>query len=166
MTYSTFYLRMSNYSIVEVIMPTDKKTTQLAEIIFKTSRMMREHMGFKSEVGNLSMLQLQALLFLKKEHNAQMREIAQFFKIELPSATSLVDTLSKAKLVERKTDSDDRRIVRIILTEQGKALLKQAIKKRTKKIASILSYLSNEDKNDLLRIMQKLLDNLEKVYEK
>lgn len=147
-------------------MPTDKKTTQLAEVIFKASRMMREHMGFKSEVGNLSMLQLQALIFIKQHPSAHMREIANNFKIELPSATSLVDTLSKASLVERESDSNDRRVVKIILTEQGKALLKKAVKMRTKKIATVLSYLSTEDKNDLLRIMQKLLENLEKVYEK
>lgn len=147
-------------------MPTDKKTIQLAEVIFRTSRMMREHMGFKSEVGNLSMLQLQALLFLKKHPSVSMHEIADNFKIELPSATSLIETINKVGLVERKVDSQDRRIVRILLTEQGKTLLKQATKMRTKKIANILSYLSNEDKNDLLRIMQKLLENLEKVYEK
>jgi DNA-binding MarR family transcriptional regulator len=147
-------------------MPTDPKTIQLAEVIFKGSRMMREHMGFKSEVGNLSMLQMQVLLFVKQRPSAHMREIADNFKIELPSATSLIDTLSKAKLVDRKIDSRDRRIVRINLTTQGKELLAQAVKERTKKIANILSYLSNEDKSDLLRIMQKLLENLEKIYEK
>lgn len=147
-------------------MPTDTKTIQLAEIIFKASRLMREHMGFKSEVGNLSMLQLQALIFIKRHPNAHMREIANNFKIELPSATSLIDTLTKASLVERESDSRDRRVVKITLTEEGKTLLKQAVKMRTKKIATILSYLSNEDKSDLLRIMRKLLKNLEDVYEK
>lgn len=140
--------------------------TQLVEEIFKFSRFMKGQMCFDTALLRLSMLQLQALVFLKRHDKAQMSEIATNFKIELPSATSLVHKLSTLHLVERQADEKDRRLVRIVLTKKGKALLDQAMKERSKKISNTLSYLSEADRKDLLRIMQKLVATMEKIYEK
>ncbi len=139
--------------------------SELIESIFRLSRLMKENMCYSSELTTLSLLQLQALIFLNKKKNAQMREIAEQFKIEMPTATSLINKLSTAKLILRQEDSKDRRLVRIVLTEQGKTLLDKAMKERTKKMHFLLSYLSDNDKIELLRIIQLLTKQMEKQDE-
>jgi|SRR5579883_775811 len=147
-------------------MSNNELNNNLVEEIFKFSRHMKEQMCVDSELMRLSMLQLQALVFLKKNERAQMSEIASHFNIELPSATSLINKLCKLNLVARKADENDRRMVRIELTKQGKELLEQAMIERSKKIKKTLSYLSESDRRELLRIMKKVTDTIEKEYEK
>ncbi len=144
----------------------DTQTTKLIEEMFTLSRLMKDQMAIHSKVGNLTFLQLQTLVFIAKTPTCQMSDIAAKFKIELPSATSSIKTLVNAKLVARKTDPKDRRLVRINLTTSGEKLFKDAIKERTKKMQVFLSHLSTEDKSDLLRILQKMIATIERVYEK
>src|SRR5690349_6388385 len=126
-------------------------TNKLIEVMFKVSRFMKS-MHYKSPLVNLSMIQLQALIFLKHNPSAQMSDIATHFRIELPSATSLVNKLHEMELVERQTDDKDRRLVRIDLTNTGQTLLKDAMIERNKKIETLLSYVAESDKDELLRI--------------
>lgn len=135
--------------------------TSLIEAIFKLSRFMREGIMCNNDLTHLSMLQLQALVFLKKHKDSQMGEIAENFSIELPSATSLVNKLVKADLVLRKTDKKDRRLVRITLTQKGDSLLKKAMEEKTNRIKQNLTTLTQKDKEDLLRITQKMVQRME-----
>lgn len=147
-------------------MPSTQINSNLVEEIFKFSRLLKGDMRFDSEFSKLSMLQIQALVFLKKHNNAQMGEIAQYFNIELPSATSLINKITKLGLAERKADKKDRRLVLIALTKEGTTLLQKAMEERSKKLTKTLSYLSEKDKQELLRIMKTVTDTMEKDYEK
>jgi len=140
--------------------------TQLIEAIFEFSRNLKGEMSYDCHIMHLSMLQLQVLLHLKHSPASQMSEIATKFHIELPSATSLINTLKKAKLVVRKTDEKDRRLVRISLTQSGEDMLTDAMKERNKKVSTTLQHLSQEDKITLLSILQKLIVKMEVKNEK
>lgn len=140
--------------------------SQLTEAIFTMSRLMKDQMSRTSQAGNLTIVQLQTLVFLKQHPHVPMSEIANYFKIELPSATSLINKLVREKLVTRKLDPKDRRLVRITLTDKGKNLLTQGMKERSRKIEKNLSYLSQEDKTNLLAILKKMIEKMEEQYEK
>lgn len=140
--------------------------TELIEKIFTLSRFMKGNMAYSSDLIHLSLLQLQTLIFLHKTTNAQMRDIAEKFKIEMPTATDLITKLVKKKLVQRNIDEKDRRMVRISLTSQGKILLTDAMKQRNKKLTRILSYLSTKDKEQLLAILSLLIVKMEEEHEK
>ncbi len=139
---------------------------QLAEIIFSFSRVMKEEMTFDSETSQLTVLQLQALILIKKKKILSMSDIADQFKISLPTATVLSDKLVKTKLVKRARSKSDRRIVNVLLTEKGEVVLTKAIRQRHQKINKMLSYLSLKDKRQILRIMKNLSGKIEKAYEK
>jgi len=144
----------------------DIKQSPMADAIFTLSKLMKEHMTECLKTIHVSILQLQALVFLHMKKNAQMSEIANHFKIELPSATSLINKLVEMNLVTRKADKEDRRLVRISLTKQGETLLSEGLRARAKHMEHILSFLSQADKKELLRIIQKLIQALEKKHEK
>jgi DNA-binding MarR family transcriptional regulator len=111
------------------------------------------------------MLQVQALVSIKKG-NVSMSEIAHKFNIELPSATSLINKLYEMKLVKRYTDEKDRRLVNLSLTKKGNGMLNGLMKKKLEHAKQMLSYLSKEDKKQLFLIIQKIVKQFGKAYEK
>jgi len=140
---------------------TEVNTFELVDLMFKTFRLMKDEMSFTNNLTHLSILQIQTLIFLKQNKKNSMSDIAQYFHIELPSATSLLNKLCDQKLVERYEDENDRRLVMISLTDEGKKLLQQAMNQRRKKLEKTLSYLSEKEKNELLNIMKTLNNKLQ-----
>jgi MarR family transcriptional regulator, organic hydroperoxide resistance regulator len=134
---------------------------ELMDTMFGLFRLMKEEIS-ANNFTHLSILQIQALFFLKQHENIPMGDIADFFHIELSSATSLLNKLYDQKLVERNEDPSDRRLVRITLTTKGKTLLEQAMNDRRKKMEKMLSYLSIKEKTELLNILKTLSSKLQK----
>ena len=56
-------------------------------------------------------------------HGKPSQRIADDMISKVPDVTRLVDRLESAGLAERRTDPDDRRVVRVAITVQGLALL-------------------------------------------
>jgi DNA-binding MarR family transcriptional regulator len=63
-----------------------------------------------------------------------------------PTITKVVATLEKAGLVERETDSDDRRVVRVRSTARGVRLLQEGRQRRVAMLAGSLGDLSSADR--------------------
>jgi DNA-binding MarR family transcriptional regulator len=106
----------------------------------------------------LTPAQFEALIFIKKNKEANMGDIADCFSTTMPTATSLIDKLILAKYVVRQSDPTDRRIVRIMITKNGEDALSETLLHKEKVMNKILSFLSPNDKLELLRIMQKIAD--------
>jgi len=140
----------------------DDNIIELADTMFQVFRLMKEKMSYTDKLTHLSILQIQTLIFLHNTKNVSMGDIAEYFCIELPSATSLLNKLCDQKLVERYEDQEDRRMVMISLTDGGKTLVKQAMRERRKKLEMILSYLSKKEQLDLLTILKMLQNRLQK----
>jgi len=138
-------------------------TNELVEVMFTVFRRMKSEMSFTNNFIHLSILQIQALMYLCHNKSVDMSDIAEYFHIELPSATSLINKLCDHKLVSRYEDLKDRRLVRITLTEDGKKLVEQAMCERRKKLEKMLSYLKDEEKLDLLNILKTLNTRLQKI---
>ena len=140
---------------------------EFEDVMFTFSRLMRERMTFNCFFASqLSLLQLHVLIFLKKRELTQMSDISENLHIEKPTATSLLNKLVALKLVRRKANKKDRRIVHIELTAKGEEVLQEAMEQRNNKLSIMLSYLSMEDKKTLLHILKKIVTNMEKDYEK
>lgn len=137
-------------------------TVELVELLFATSRLMKEEMSYTHDLTHLSILQVQTIIFLHQHGNVTMSDIATYFHIELPSATSLLNKLCDHKLVARHGDPSDRRLVRISLTLKGKAMLERVMRDRKKKLEKMLSYLSVKEKSELLHILETLSNKLQK----
>ena len=137
-------------------------TFELMETMFGTVRLLKEKMSHSHNLSHLSILQMQVLFFLNHHEKTTMSDIANYFRIELPSATSLMNKLSDQKLVKRHEDPDDRRLVRITLTDKGKDLLRQTMTDRRKIMEKMLFYLSETEKGHLLSILKTLRDRLQK----
>lgn len=143
----------------------DELNDKIIGTMFKVFKAMKDTMSFNSQSSHLTMVQFEALICLKKNKQLHMKDLADHFSITMPTATSLVDKLIATKYATRKNDEKDRRIVKISLSKDGEKILQEAMKQRTNKFNKLLSYLSKDDKVELLRILQTVIEKSEK-YEK
>ncbi len=138
---------------------------EIIDEMSKVMRVMKHSMPLAEKEQQVTLHQLEALWCIKKSRDTHMHELAKHFSTTMPTATSLVDKLILAKLVRRRNDRRDRRIVRISLTGHGEQMLKAVTRQKESKINKILSFLSEHDKRDLLRILQTITQKAENYEE-
>lgn len=89
-----------------------------------------------------------------------MSELAKNLKLTMSATTSIIDKMVEFKLVKRHHSKDDRRIVLITLTENGRMLVSKISKDRLVVIREILSVLSEKEKQLYLRLIKKIYTGL------
>jgi DNA-binding MarR family transcriptional regulator len=124
------------------------------------SRKLRQHLSCKHE-SDANILQIHALLHIKDHEGMTMKELAAHLKITSPSATSFVNRLVKLRWVERFTDKDNRKLVRLRVSSKGKEMLKETMECRRQDMHSVLSLLPAKDQQELARILSSLAQSLE-----
>ncbi|MFC4397005.1 MULTISPECIES: MarR family winged helix-turn-helix transcriptional regulator [Micrococcaceae] len=98
--------------------------------------------------GELSAAQLSTLKMMLGE-GQRVGEIARNLGVRVPSATEQIIKLERAGLARREPDPADSRAVRVILTEEGRAAVDSANKRRNQVMAEILSTLTDQDRKAL-----------------
>jgi DNA-binding MarR family transcriptional regulator len=87
-------------------------------------------------------------------------ELADDLCISPATITKTLDRMSKAGLVERRTDSEDRRVSRVYLTDQGQ-LLQEPVEGVWHELeAQCLSNLTLEEQVLLRRLLLQVYENL------
>lgn len=131
---------------------------ELFELMFQLSKNFKEKTAILGSNSQITMLQFMALIFIEKNKSVHMKEIAEHFLIEMPTATSLLNKLSKSNLVKRIEDKNDRRVVKISLSKKGLLLLENAKKIQEKNIKKTLSVLSERQKKEMKNILKTILE--------
>lgn len=107
---------------------------------------------------DMSTPQFKALLLIREEEGIRMRELARKMGGSFSNATVLVDRLVERGLVERLAEPEDRRVVLVRVSDEGRFLIEQLVTSWRAISPSILETLSTEDLNtvhDALRILLK-----------
>jgi DNA-binding MarR family transcriptional regulator len=112
--------------------------------------------------SGIRLAQYRALGMLMKSGPLAMTEIGRQLYISKPYMTVLANTLVENGWVERKNDPDDRRVVKIIITQNGKKHLHQAFEIYR---ADVKVQISGLDPADLQRL-SAALEDLQKILVK
>lgn len=107
---------------------------------------------------NMSTPQLKALLLISEEEAIRMRELARKLGGSFSNATVLVDRLVDRGLVERLMEPEDRRVVLVRATGEGKALIEQLVTSWRALSEPVLEMLDPEDLAALRRGLGALLE--------
>lgn len=102
-------------------------------------------------------LAFQTLHYIDTKGQATMKDIAHLFCITPPSATSLIKTLLKRKLVTQKIDARDRRKTVLTVAPAGTRLLVEERAHMTENITKIFSVLSPNDRATLIKIFRAIV---------
>jgi DNA-binding MarR family transcriptional regulator len=84
-----------------------------------------------------------------------MTELGKELGMPLSSTTRIVDWLVRANIIERVGDPDDRRIVRVRLTENGCQIHRTGMDFNKKQLMNMLAIYTPEEQEQLLRLMHK-----------
>lgn len=83
-------------------------------------------------------------------------EISRILRVKSPTITPVIRTLEEEGLVERNVDPDDRRVVRIKITEAGKQALREVHREWRNKMQELVEYLGEEDAKQLTRLLNRV----------
>jgi DNA-binding MarR family transcriptional regulator len=97
---------------------------------------------------------------LYPEGNVTMGEFSNALSVPLSTATRIADWLVENGYIQRLPDSDDRRVVRVALTDAGKGLFKAIDRYIRGRMQQILSGLTSEERTILLTLISKVVSGL------
>lgn len=108
-----------------------------------------------NEVAALTLHQLEALSCVSQ--GVTMGEFARCMRISDSAATALAGRLVKAGLVERVASDNDRRVVRLVLSERARSLLEDFRRSRDKAAQRLFARLDDASLAHLVEILRLVL---------
>jgi DNA-binding MarR family transcriptional regulator len=118
---------------------------------------------FRENSIDLTVEQWSVLVHLWKEDGVSQQDLANKTYRDKPSMTRLVDNLERMGLVTRKASPDDRRINRIFLTEEAKALRDKTMALANQTLLDGLEGVSAEDIEVTRKVLTQVYENLSLV---
>ena len=92
-----------------------------------------------------------------------MGEFSSALAVPFSTATRIADWLVDHGYIRRLPDEDDRRVVRIALTETGKELYKAIDRYIRQRMQQVLSGLTAEERTTLLSLVAKVVSGLKEA---
>lgn len=142
----------------------ENKSKELHEYIdILVHRFMIQQCCCLNNVGsNLSMQEMKVIDFLGKCGPSIMRKIADHLMLAVSTMTGIVDKLVQKGLVRRETPEDDRRIVRVELTEKGQEICQMNLDTYMELSRGMLEALNEEEQEILLVLLRKIIRSTQK----
>jgi DNA-binding MarR family transcriptional regulator len=104
----------------------------------------------------------QIMKLLEEAGTLHVAEIGERLQIARPQMTHLIDRLVELNIVDRETNSEDRRMLNIRLNEKGKTILKEHDRQIINATREALSALTDDE----LRELSVSLKNLKAIFSK
>ncbi|MDQ2809365.1 MAG: MarR family transcriptional regulator [Chloroflexota bacterium] len=87
------------------------------------------------------------------ENGIRVSEISSLLRVAMPTITQQLNSLTTGGYVEKRSDPDDGRVVRIILTPRGESVMQAARDVLVGALAGLVDYLGEEKTNMLIELM-------------
>ena len=104
----------------------------------------------------LSPQELKVLRTVGRERCCIMSGIAGAIRLSLSSATGLIDRLVEKKLVRRERSLEDRRVVQVELTDEGRQAQEAALHGRLELARRLMKSLSAEEQGTLAALLGRI----------
>ncbi|MFD0402771.1 MarR family winged helix-turn-helix transcriptional regulator [Kitasatospora sp. NPDC127121] len=134
---------------------------ELADTMTRAIKRIRRQTGWRLEPYGITPGQARALNTLAHapgcelpDRAMRLSDLAERLHIAPRSATTVVDALEEAGLVERRPDPADRRAVRILLTEAGRAAVERIGQVRHEVAQEYFGEVGPDEQEVLLRVLR------------
>ena len=144
-------------------MPTDPFVATLeAWVDVAMRRSMRTFLRYARQ-NNLSMSQLGALFHLYRQGQCGVTELGHYLDVTSAAASQMLDRLVQQDLIQRSEDPDDRRVKKIVLTEEGERVLKEGIHARQRWMDDRAQTLTDREKATIQPALDLLIDKVQSL---
>jgi DNA-binding MarR family transcriptional regulator len=104
----------------------------------------------------LNMQELRVVEFLGIEGPRMMRELAEHLTVAVNSITGIVDGLERKDLARRQRSEEDRRVVRVALTDGGQAMYRSVADVNNRLFRSMLGALTEDEQEIFMVLFRKI----------
>jgi DNA-binding MarR family transcriptional regulator len=118
------------------------------------------HVSRQLNADGVSFDQWRVMMALSEEGGSTMGKLAEELAINHPTLTKLIDRMAEEALVYRVPDPDDRRKVRMFLSDKGTALLETQNQRVQLHEARVEDSYGNEDVQKLRSMLETLIKQL------
>jgi len=125
-------------------------------ILMKASKTVEEKIKQDIRSYGMRISDFTVLEALYHKGKLTVREITEAVLINTGSITYVIDKLVKKELVERRHSNEDRRVVHIQITDQGKDLMDEIFPAHQEIIEHIFATISDNEKETLIHILKKI----------
>lgn len=132
------------------------------EQIFEIEQLLRQvyrklkndiHTIFRNEISHN---EFTVLKLISKENSIKATEVSNILNVSASHITNVTDSLVKKGLLTRNRSEVDRRVVDLVVTDQGQALLSDLGEKKSDYFFSKLNRFTDEELEDFIRLLKKL----------
>jgi len=139
---------------------------KLMESFLRIKKINRNH----SPVAGLKHSEIVLLFCINKavkpgELGITISEIGHLLKVTSPTVTQLVNGLQKQELIERNIDKEDRRAVRIRLTNKGEKVIKKAWQTFLHSFTGLAEHLGEEKSRELVDLLTQVFSYFNSLQE-
>lgn len=139
----------------------DAVAREFLETMIRVNSRFREERLWKRR-EDLSLPQFILLLHLYHHGPTRVGAAADNLRVSQGVVTRMADRLVKKGLVTRSRDPEDRRVVFLALSPQGKRLVSRLERERLENMKAFLRSLPARERKDLLQLFERIRDFLEK----
>jgi len=124
--------------------------------------LMREARQRVATRWNLTLPQFEVLAELARADDGGFTfvELSRLLLVTSGNLTGIVDRLEEQRLVQRRPDGRDRRVIRVALTERGRRVTDQMLPAHAADIEEILSFMPRNALSELSDLLGRLRDGL------
>ncbi len=101
------------------------------------------------------------VILTREQEPVSMGELSRALQVPLSTATRIVDWLVNNDYARRLPDPQDRRVVRVDLTDAGRAIYEEINTFIRGRVEKLLRRFTAEERASLIALMNKLLDSME-----
>lgn len=140
-----------------------KKKHPLGAMLKYASRLAEKNLNDKMAELNVTRSQMDLLAFVfvknKEGYEVNQVDIEKYLNLKNPTVSGLINRLEKKNYIKRETSSKGANFKSIVITENGKSLLEEGKKVVELSENTMFSLLTKEEKAELERLLQKVIDN-------
>lgn len=131
----------------------------VAELVARFGKTYSEWMHAQLQEAGTTPARARLLAALKCGGQSRMSDLSDRLDVTPRNITKLVDGLESEGLVARQPHPDDRRATVVSLTANGEVVTKESMLRNEATLA-LFRGLSDRDRADFVRVLQRLLDAL------
>jgi DNA-binding MarR family transcriptional regulator len=125
-------------------------------------RLLKTNQGNPAEgVSDFDLFYNVGIAFSRQPGSLTMGELSRHLNVPLSTATRIVDWLVNNGYAQRLPDPDDRRVVRVALTEAGGAIYREIDSFFMERIERLMRGFTIEERNTFHGLLQKIVITLE-----
>lgn len=118
--------------------------------------------GKMGDINRYDLFYSIGIIFSSQPEPITMGELSRALRMPLSTTTRIMDWLVKNDYARRLPDPEDRRVVRVTLTDTGNEMYHTINEFFLERIEQIMHPFTPQERETLLLLLSKLIDNLEK----